>query len=186
MIFLIPFVVFQDKRSIGEKHGLFFPKNTPSDLVDEICGALEVVRVENLGKYLGMPIFHQRVSAGTFNFVVEKVWNKLSGWNAPNLSLAGRITLAKFVVLVIPSYFMSTIELPVSVCGQIEKLARDFICGSSMEKRKPSLLNWMDCCKPLEVGGLSIRSLANQNRVSLLKLGFDIVVSPDKLWLRLL
>lgn len=109
------------------------------------------------------------MTEGTFNFVVEKVRSKFSAWEARNLSLVGRITLAKSVLLAIPSYFMSTIRLPVSACGKIEKLAREFIWGSNATKRKPSLLNWSNCCKPTIFGGLGICSLTNQNRVSLLK-----------------
>lgn len=45
--------------------------------------------------------------------------------------MAGRITLAKSVLLAIPNYFMGTVHLPISICREIEKITRNFIWGSS-------------------------------------------------------
>lgn len=67
--------------------------------------------------------------------------------------MAGRITLVKLILLAIPNYFMCTARLPLSVCGITEKLARDFIRGSSRKLRKCSLMNWVDCCRPLKIEG---------------------------------
>lgn len=48
---------------------------------------------DQLGKYLGMPLLNDHVNKETFSFTVEKVQNRLTGWEAKNLSLAGRCTL---------------------------------------------------------------------------------------------
>lgn len=97
------------------------------DVASNICNDFRVLRVDDLGKYLGVPFFYQRVSESTFSFVLDKVHNKLNGWDATSLSLARRITLDKSVLLTIPSYFMNTVRLPTSLCEKIEKVARDFI-----------------------------------------------------------
>lgn len=73
---------------------------------------------------------------------MNKVQNRLNGWDALRLSMAGKITLVKFVLLVIPNYFMSIVRVPVTVCNEIEKLARNFIWGATSEARKPALLSW--------------------------------------------
>lgn len=109
--------------------------------------------------YLGMSLMHRRVGIGTFEFVVDKVRTRLNGWEAKNLLLAGRITLAKAVLLTIPNYFMTTVRIPISVCSEIEKLARNFIQRSTSEARKPALINWEGCCQLIDVGGLGVHSL---------------------------
>ena len=71
---------------------------------------------------------------------MDNVRKKLSEWAAKSLSLAGRITLAKSVLLAIPSYAMQTTKLPSGLCNRIEKLIRNFIWGSSNEERKVNLV----------------------------------------------
>ncbi|KAK5795153.1 hypothetical protein PVK06_036411 [Gossypium arboreum] len=74
--------------------------------------------------------------------------------------------------------------IPVTVCGEIEKLTRNFVWGSSSDDRKSALLKWDDCCRPIESGGLGIRSLAIQNKLFLLKLGFLLLTKTDDLWVK--
>ncbi|KAK5839052.1 hypothetical protein PVK06_007809 [Gossypium arboreum] len=113
-------------------------------------------RVDSQGKYLGMPVFHRRVSTNTFQFVVDKVRAKLNGWDARRLSLAKRIILAKSVLFAIPIYFMNIAHIFISVCKEIEKIARNFIWESSVSERKLALVILWDCCLPIKKRGLSI------------------------------
>ena len=53
---------------------------------------------DNLGKHLGVPLCHSRSSKQTYQSIVDKVDQRLSGWNASHLTLAGRITLAQSVL----------------------------------------------------------------------------------------
>lgn len=88
--------------------------------------------------------------------------------------MAGRLTLAKSILLVIPNYFMSISLIPIFVFNEIEKIARNFIWSSSLFERKLTLVSWKDCYQPIEKGGLGIRRLEDQNKIFLLKLGFNI------------
>ncbi|KAL1165141.1 hypothetical protein V6Z11_A06G112000 [Gossypium hirsutum] len=108
----------------------------------------------------------------TFKFVVEKVRRKLDSWDAQMLSMAGRVTLARSVLLSIPNYFIQFVKIPISVCKEIEKIARGFIWGRSTTSQKPSLVKWNDCCQPLSDEGLGLKSLIDQYDSFLLKLGF--------------
>lgn len=91
--------------------------------------------------YLGMPLFHGRVGKHTFEFVVDKVRKKLNGWDAKRLSMAGHITITKYVLLAILNYFIGTVHLPIFICGEIEKIARNFIWGSFMSNHNAALLS---------------------------------------------
>ena len=39
----------------------------------------------------------------------------------------GRVTLGKFVIVVLPTYTMQTTLLPVYVCDKLDRMNRDFI-----------------------------------------------------------
>lgn len=99
---------------------------------------------EDLGNYLGMPLFHTRTTKCTFQFLVYIIHNKLNGYDAKLLTLGGRVTLAKFVLLRILGYFMQSTMISISVCEQIEKIVRHFVSGSTTS----GLVNWDACCKP--------------------------------------
>ncbi|KAH1073528.1 hypothetical protein J1N35_025856 [Gossypium stocksii] len=143
-------------------------------------------RVTNLGKYLRMPLFHHRVGRNSFSFVLYKVRNRLNGWDARKLSFAGRLTLVKAVLLSIPNYFMTPARMPITICKEIEKVTQAFLWGSNNERRKVALVSWNEVCKPVEKGGLGIRQLHDQNRLFLLKIGFQLVSKTDSLWVQIL
>lgn len=137
--------------------------------------------MENLEVYLGLPLLHDRVTVSTFNFIVSKVRQKLSGWEAKKLSLAGCITLVRSTILSILKYFMYTVRLPISICREIDKIACNFIWGSSSKDRKIALLSWDRCYQPIDIGGLAIRKLNNQNRLFLMKLDFRFLFNSESL-----
>ncbi|KAK5793186.1 hypothetical protein PVK06_034324 [Gossypium arboreum] len=97
------FYYFSRKKVNKSKLQVFFSPNTPSLVTMVICDSVGFNQMDDLRCYLGIPLFHNRVSVHTFNFVVKKVRQKLSGWDARKLSLEGQITLVRSVLLAIPS-----------------------------------------------------------------------------------
>ena len=64
--------------------------------------------------------------------------NKLAGWKSRYLSFAGRAMLVKSVMSAmsaIPSHVMQGAVLPVHVCEKLDKINRDFLWGSTNERR---------------------------------------------------
>ncbi|KAE8690286.1 hypothetical protein F3Y22_tig00110903pilonHSYRG00056 [Hibiscus syriacus] len=51
--------------------------------------------MQDLGKYLGVPILHGRVTSGSYQYLICMVQSRLSGWAMKSLSMTGRITLVK-------------------------------------------------------------------------------------------
>ena len=86
-----------------------------------------ILATNNLGKYLGFPIIHRGRVGNTFNFVLDKVQNKLAGWKSRLLSKAGRLVLTKSAVAPIAEYYMQCHSLPAKVCDSVDKMMRDFI-----------------------------------------------------------
>lgn len=113
----------------------------------------------NLGKYLGMPTIHGRISSYTYKHVLDRVYGKLARWKAHTLSLAGCITLIKSVTSSILVYAMQTAELPKSVCNAIDKSNKAFLWSDTKQKRGVRLVNWNEVCKPKKAGRLEIRSM---------------------------
>ena len=78
-------------------------------------------RTTNLGKYLGAPLHYDRVSNLNYQFIIDKVNQRLSNWKTSNLSIVGRVTLTKCIIQVMPTYVRQTTLLPSSVCEEIDK-----------------------------------------------------------------
>ena len=75
---------------------------------------------DNLGNYLGVPLLHNRVNKHTYKGVLDKVQQRLTGWNALHLFLAGRVTLVQSVIQSILIYTMQTARLPSILYDQID------------------------------------------------------------------
>ncbi|KAK8930502.1 hypothetical protein KSP39_PZI016628 [Platanthera zijinensis] len=95
---------------------------------------LGISLTKNLGKYLGVPLIHGRITKATYVEIVEKVASRLTSWKSKHLSLAGGATLMKAVTSAIPTYCMQTVLLPKGVAETIELLNRRFLWGGSDEK----------------------------------------------------
>lgn len=104
----------------ARKTNIFFSKGVDEGSMETINTMLGIQRVHNLGHYLRVPLLHQRVTVTLFNLWWKKVCGKFQSWEAKNLSLAGRITLAQSVLLSIPSYFMQFMMIPRKTCDEIE------------------------------------------------------------------
>ncbi|CAL1397558.1 unnamed protein product [Linum trigynum] len=141
-----------------EKSRVFFSKNTTRATRGEVCSRLGIQETQDLGRYLGMPVIHGRVTKSTYRFILEKIDNKLTAWKARTLSLAGRVTLALAVLNAIPNYAMQTSPLPAAVCDEIDRKIRMFVWGGQAGKKKTHLLSWNTVCKPKSQGGLRLRS----------------------------
>ena len=114
--------------------------------MDHIKQALGVPEVKQYKKYLGLPSFVGRRKKASFNFIKEKVWRKMQGWEEKLLSQAGREILIKAVVQVIPTYTMSCFKLPLGLCNDIESLIRKFWWGQRGERRKIHWMKWDSLC----------------------------------------
>ncbi|CAN1149596.1 Putative ribonuclease H protein At1g65750 [Linum perenne] len=141
---------------------------------------------QNLGHYLGVPLLHGRITRTTYDFLLTRLDDKLAGWKANTLSLAGRVILASSVLNSIPSYVMQTAALPAHICGGIDRKIRNFIWGSTNVARKIHNINWDMVCRSKSLGGLGLRSARDLNRAFIMKLIWGILSRPEELWVKVL
>ena len=168
------------------KNLLCFSKNMGARDISSTLSLLGFSVTSNLGKYLGVPLHHSRVSTNMFQEIIDKVEKRLSGWNTSHLSLAGRITLAQSVLHAILVYIMQIFSLLNGVRGRIDRACRRFIWSGSSPQQMLSMVSWHNMCKPKAIGGLGFKSLAIMNQALHIKLAWGIISSPNSLWVKVL
>lgn len=72
----------------------------------------------------------------------------------------------------IPNYVMQGAALLVHLCDKLDKISRDFLWGSTSEKKKLHLVGWNKIIKPKEEGGLGIQAARAKNIAILAKLNW--------------
>lgn len=98
------------------KSKIFFSRNVNHTRVKEISDFMGFTPCSDLGKYLGVPLHHKRITKNTFSFLLDKMDKRLSSWKASSLSNAARHTLIQSTVSSIPAYTMQTVPLLNSTC----------------------------------------------------------------------
>ena len=94
---------------------------------------------------------------------------KLSGWKQLYLSKGGRLTLLKSTLSSLLTYYLSLFSIPRAVATRLERIQRNFLRGSSVERFKYPLVAWKNVCLPCELGGLGNWKLALFNQALLRK-----------------
>ena len=90
---------------------------------------LGIIVTDNLGRSLGVPIVHGRITKETYKYIVEKMSRRLEDWSSKMLSMAGRLVLNQTVLSAIPSFTMQTAVLTKATCSVIDKIQHDFLWG---------------------------------------------------------
>ena len=75
-------------------------------MADSLGNQMGVAITNDLGRYLGIPILHHRVSNSTHRYMVDNMINRVNEWSSKRLSMTRRLVLNQFVLSVIPSYTM--------------------------------------------------------------------------------
>nr|XP_027083472.1 uncharacterized protein LOC113705760 [Coffea arabica] len=109
-----------------DKCSIFHSKNTSEGCRNEILSTLGAMNQVKQSKYLSLPMVIGRTNRQVFNYIREKVSNKLRGWKEKLLSNAGKEVLLKSVVLAMPTYAMAYCKLPKTLCKNICKEMANF------------------------------------------------------------
>jgi hypothetical protein len=163
------------------KSEMIFSHGVSTETKRDIRQILPIQEKDFFSKYLGLPTVIGRSKNQVFNFIQEKIWNKLKGWKERNLSFAGRGTLIRAVAQAIPTYIMSSFLIPKGICEQIEKMICNFWWGSSTDKHKIHWINWKKISKHKLQGGLGFKNLRAFNEALLAKQGWRLINYPDSL-----
>lgn len=109
------------------KTRIFFSKNVDNQVKRRVCEVAGFQMMDDLRKYLGVPILYHRVNRNSFRFILDKVDQPVSNWKVKTLAFAGRVTLTQLVLQTLPTYVMQSAYLPRHICDQIDKRCRKFV-----------------------------------------------------------
>ena len=174
-------------QTISEaKSKVLFSPNVDRDTRKSLCNILGFASTPNLGKYLGFPIKHVRSSSQDYNFILDRVKQKLARWKANLLSLAGRAVLIQASTAAIPSYVMQCTHLPIKILEGLDWVNRNFLWGSSENVRKIHWVGWKNVTKPKDEDGLGLQIAKGRNVALLGKLNWSFNVERDAPWAKVL
>ena len=64
------------------------------DRINELGRDMGMMVTSDLGRYLGVPIIHGRITKQMYAYVVDKMKRRISDWSTKYLSMAGRLVLS--------------------------------------------------------------------------------------------
>ncbi|PNY01940.1 ribonuclease H [Trifolium pratense] len=168
------------------KTSIFYSKNVSRPIRDDLNALSSFTEASSLGNYLGVPALGRKPRSNDFYYLIDKVKNRLAGWKAKQLSMAGRITLAKSVIQAILIYPMMSMQVPRSCLDDIEKIQCSFIWGDTENVKKLHTIGRNTMILPKYLGGLDIRNLRIMNDACLMKLGWNLRTKKESLWTQVL
>lgn len=83
-----------------------FSRNVDLDLQQQLASLLNLQKMEEHDKHLGLPLRVGRKKNTKFSYIKERLSKKLMGWKAKILSCAGKEVLIKAVAETMPLYAM--------------------------------------------------------------------------------
>ncbi|GAV72069.1 LOW QUALITY PROTEIN: zf-RVT domain-containing protein, partial [Cephalotus follicularis] len=104
--------------------------------------------------YLGLPLITKRLSKVDCNPLVERILARANSVSKA-LSFTGRLQLVKSTLVSMQTYWCSTFLLPVSILKACENVLRESLWGG----RGRNKVKWIEVCKPLKDGELSIKDM---------------------------
>ena len=91
-------------------------------MVSKMASILDFREMDCPLSYFGLPSSGNPNSKGFWDPMVEKVAQRLDGWEKDFLSLGGRITLIQACLTHIPNYFLFLYRIIILVAIRLEKL----------------------------------------------------------------
>ena len=94
--------------------------------------------------------------------------------------------LVKSVMSTILNYVMQATAPPTHLCEKLDKINRDFLWGSTSEKRRLHLVGWNKIIRSKERGGLGIQAAKFKNLALLAKLNWSLNQEKESIWVKVI
>jgi hypothetical protein len=119
--------------------------------------------------YLGLPLGLTKPQVNDYALLICRIERRMSA-TSQFLSYAGRLQLVNSVISSLPTYYMCSPKLPLTVIEIIDKHRKNCLWrGKDFNRKRYNLAAWDLVRKPKDKGGLGIINLSIQNDALLLK-----------------
>lgn len=109
-------------------------------------------------QYLGVNLFKGKANVNLFAGLVEKISNKIEGWQAKLLTTGGKLVLIKSVLNSVPIHQLSILHPPNRVIDILQQKIQSFMWDTPNDKRHQWVKGTKMRCKYSE-GGLQVEDL---------------------------
>lgn len=176
------------KQALGQevnfsKSVVIFGKGTPIRLQQTLMNDLGITKLGGFGKYLGLPDYIGRNWKEVFQYITQRIQNKL-GWYTRFLPPAGKEVLLKAVITALPAYTMSCFLLPKNLIQEITKAMRRFWWSATKEKFKIPWIAWNKITSSKRDGWLGFRDMLAFNKALLAKQAWRMITYLSSLLAR--
>ncbi|PNX94562.1 ribonuclease H [Trifolium pratense] len=133
-------------------------------------------------RYLGILMTSKKLSIHNYMGLIVRIVGRITHRSSKLLSYARRIQLLNSVIFAMTNYWLQCLPFPKAVIKKINSICCTFLWTGSIEKSRKASVAWKSVCQPKRNGGLNIIDLEVWNRITLLKLLWNLSGKSDNLW----
>ncbi|PKU87174.1 Putative ribonuclease H protein [Dendrobium catenatum] len=167
------------------KSQILFSKSMRRNEKAKVKKILNFKTVEEL-QYLGVQLLLRRPVRADFQFLIDKVLQKLNSWGSKCLSLAGKLTLVKTSLLSLPNFVSTHNMVPKKILQEINKCCRNFIWNKKNGKKGMHYVSWSTLCKSKDKGGMNLHSEVERAGPLKARLMWWMIQRPESLLSRVI
>jgi len=130
------------------KSSLTFSSNASIHDKQIVSSVFNITRQDNLGKYLGCPVFKGTPTIETFSELVNRTSDKLQWWKTRYVSKAGGVALIQANIESMPAHTKQCFQLPKETNRQIDKISREFFWKKSHDNKGLPMVSWTKSVDP--------------------------------------
>lgn len=138
-------------------------------------------------KYLGAPFGLQIRATNMYNFCLDRISKRISGWANRLLTFTRKVILIQHVLQSITTYHMMYSSAPTTIIQQIHQMCKDFLWGFDKDsgRQKTPLVAWKKQTQHRDRGGLGFIDYKAHAQALLRKWVFQALIDLTLEWARL-